>query len=101
LLQQRPRESSLMPDMWELPLLKTAPSGKEPLFTLGDSITVTDYTVRIFPSNRQCPQGRWVELRSAEKLPLTGLARKILERLDHSERNAVFGSTRAARRAGM
>jgi len=100
-LQQRPRESSLMPDMWELPLLKAAPPGKAPLFTLGHSITVTDYTVRVFPGNSHCRQGRWVQLRSAQKLPLTGLARKILERLDHSERNAVFGSTRAARRAGM
>jgi A/G-specific adenine glycosylase len=101
LLQQRPRESSLMPDMWELPLLKAAPAGKAPLFTLRHSITVTDYAVRVFAGNSRCPQGRWVKLRSAAKLPLTGLARKILERLDHSQRNAVFGSTRAARRAGM
>jgi A/G-specific adenine glycosylase len=106
LLQQRPRRSSLMPGMWELPSLTRPRPKDEPLFRLRHSITNTDYTVFVFAFAADAhPQqeGRWVRLRSVDMLPLTGLARKIIARIaamDHSQRNAVMGLTRAARRAG-
>jgi A/G-specific adenine glycosylase len=82
LLRQRPLANPLMPGMWELPLLKALRLGQEPVLKLRHSITVTDYTVYVFEANaRTRVQGRWVPLRSAEKLPLTGLARKIIHRL--------------------
>src|SRR5437868_9397276 len=77
-LQQRPRDVSLMPGMWELP--EAAPgNGNGSCLTLRHSITVTDYTVRV---SRQPPPlhgpGRWVPRAQITRLPLTGLARKIL-----------------------
>ncbi len=84
LLQQRPRESSLMPGMWELPSLQSARQREQtPIFRLRHSITTMDYSVSVFAGDgRGRPQGRWVPLRAAEKLPLTGLAQKILDRLN-------------------
>ncbi len=78
-LVQRPKHSSLMPGMWELP---EVPAGNEPSpasFTLRHSITVTDYTVRVVRRPAPGPsQGRWVPKKNIETLPLTGLTRKIL-----------------------
>ena len=49
------------------------------LFTLRHSITVTDYTVRVWrqaaPDQRA---GQWISARGFRKLAMTGLARKIL-----------------------
>ena len=54
---------------------------QEPLFTLRHSITVTDYTVRVWrvaaPSRSG---GKWIPLERLGRLALTGLARKILRR---------------------
>jgi A/G-specific adenine glycosylase len=104
LLRQREHSVSLMPGMWELLQLKAAPARQSPVLKLRHSITVTDYSVRVFLGNsRPSLKGRWVPIRSAGQLPLTGLARKILGRIgaaDHSQRSAVIGLTRAARRAG-
>jgi len=83
-LQQRPAESPLMPGMWELPL-RTGPGAmkdRKPLLTLKHSITVTDFVVNVFTGGKKVPrQGRWVAVKSANRLPLTGLTRKILQRL--------------------
>lgn len=83
-LRRRPEESSLMPGMWELPLV-AAPgplNGKKPLLTLKHSITVTDFTVSVFAGGKRLPrEGRWIALKSAARLPLTGLTRKILKRI--------------------
>jgi A/G-specific adenine glycosylase len=82
LLQQRPRSSSLMPGMWELPQLK-APSTKNALILkLRHSITTTDYSVFVFAgAGRTGSHSRWVPLPAAERLPLTGLARKIIRQI--------------------
>jgi A/G-specific adenine glycosylase len=82
LLQQRPRSSSLMPAMWELPLLKAPPMKKAPILKLRHSITTTDYSVLVFAGNGRAPRhSRWAPLRTAERLPLTGLARKIIRQM--------------------
>ncbi|MBZ5524172.1 MAG: A/G-specific adenine glycosylase [Acidobacteriia bacterium] len=80
LLQQRPPDSSLMPGMWELPLTAGVLNGKKPLLSLKHSITVTDYQVNVFAGGKKVPRrGRWVPVKSLSRLPLTGLARKILK----------------------
>jgi A/G-specific adenine glycosylase len=82
LLQQRSRNSTLMPGMWELPLHESAPTNQAPMLQLRHSITTTDYSVFVYAAkDRRRANGRWVPLRSAGKLPLTGLARKIMGRL--------------------
>jgi A/G-specific adenine glycosylase len=82
-LQQRPRHSSLMPDMWELPPFEPdAHAAGQPVLQLRHSITTTDYTVFVHSVDQQrALSGRWVRLDSAARLALTGLARKILERI--------------------
>lgn len=81
LLQQRPHSISLMPGMWELPAI-TARRTAKPVLKLRHSITNTDYTVFVFAGRgRTGDRGRWISLRSVDRLPLTGLARKILARL--------------------
>ena len=82
LLEQRPATSSLMPLMWELPAL-ASPFAAGPALTLRHSITVTDYKVCVFTGRgRPRSPGRWVPLRTVTRLPLTGLARKILTRME-------------------
>src|SRR5215471_15361406 len=74
LLTQRPPTSSLMPLMWDLPAL-TAQPRTAPVLKLRHSITTTDYEVFVFDQahqGRHRVTGRWVALRSAAKLPLTG-----------------------------
>ena len=103
-LVQRPKDASLMPGMWELPELEepsgangrpTAPKAlanptqeqvprhfrnEGPLLTLRHSITTTDYTVRVWPRDADGPSGTWVRVDRLATLPLTGLARKILQK---------------------
>jgi len=56
--------------------------GKLPLLKLRHSITTTDYTVFVHEEQRRRRQGgRWVPLRSMDRLPLTGLTRKIIRGL--------------------
>jgi A/G-specific adenine glycosylase len=77
LLVQRPLDASLMAGMWELPAVST-PNGHEPWLTLRHSITNTSYSVKVFRDGACDDHGRWVERRRLTRLPLTGLARKIL-----------------------
>jgi A/G-specific adenine glycosylase len=87
LLQQRPLESSLMPGMWELPAFSSSALGTTPILKLRHTITTTDYSVSVFAGNRRASNGRrWVSVRSAERLPLTGLARKILGAIHNAKR---------------
>ncbi len=83
-LQQRAATNSLMPGMWELPLCHDAVRPETvPLLKLRHSITNTDYTVLVFSGGTEHgSKGRWVSLRSVERLPLTGLVRKVLDRLE-------------------
>jgi len=89
LLVQRPHNARLMPGMWELPEIAHSTNHAKPAFTLKHSITVTDYTVHVWrisavapPFSRSLPEGghagKWIPLTKLPKLPLTGLARKIL-----------------------
>ena len=85
LLQQRDKESPLMPGMWELPQIAAKKRDTAHLLKLRHSITTTDYTVfvhAVHAGTESAGSGRWVELRSVFRLPLTGLARKILKEFD-------------------
>jgi A/G-specific adenine glycosylase len=98
-LVRRPRDASLMAGMWELPEV-TARAGKQQiprfarndktsgrisdradafLFTVRHSITVTDYTVRVW--RHSVPEGlpgKRIALTRLLRLAMTGLTRKIL-----------------------
>lgn len=89
-LVQRARDASLMAGMWELPevakqqisfaKLKRG-NDADSLMTLKHSITVTDYTVRVW--KRAAPdgvRGKWIAVERLERTALTGLARKILRK---------------------
>jgi adenine-specific DNA glycosylase len=79
-LVKRARDASLMPGMWELPEA-TGTNGDNPLFTLRHSITVTDYTVRVWRSEApSSAQGKWIPAERLGQFALTGLARKILRK---------------------
>lgn len=72
-----------MPGMWELPLLPQSTVILRPLLKLRHSITTTDYTIYVHAAATHKANGSaWHTLGSAKRLPLTGLARKILEKLD-------------------
>jgi A/G-specific adenine glycosylase len=107
-LVQRPRDARLMPGMWELPELadpvvgtgeqqiprfarndKLGNKNDTPVresnsrlcFTVRHSITVTDYTVRVWRmSATSGVRGQWVGLDRLARVALTGLARKILRK---------------------
>ena len=82
LLRRRSQNERLMPGMWELPPCKGRAVGK-PLLQVKHSITTTDWTVALFSQNRvpARPDSEWVSLSAASQLPLTGLTRKILRKL--------------------
>jgi A/G-specific adenine glycosylase len=78
-LVQRPKTSTLMPGMWELPETVGANGTNAAWLTLRHSITVTNYVVRVLRSPApKGLEGRWVRRSRVATLPLTGLARKIL-----------------------
>lgn len=81
-LVQRPADASLMAGMWELPELARLPKAA-PMLKVRHSITVTDYEVLVYARPRVAAgTGRWVPARSLSRLPLTGLARKVLRSVD-------------------
>jgi A/G-specific adenine glycosylase len=91
-LEQRPNEASQMPGMWELPEIAIEESDHDRVeLTLRHSITVTNYYVRVFKfperegKRRLAAAGaarrKWVVTSELARLPLTGLARKVLQRL--------------------
>jgi A/G-specific adenine glycosylase len=95
LLERRAEDASLMPGMYELPMLpEDAVDGREPVLRLRHSITNTNYYVRVFAAmgprdrglRRAVPASRqalsWNRTSRLDLLPLTGLARKALQRLD-------------------
>jgi A/G-specific adenine glycosylase len=82
-LVQRARDASLMASMWELPELVSGNGTAKPLFTLRHSITVTDYTVRVWHTDAlPHKDGKWTPVERIEKVALTGLARKILRKAE-------------------
>jgi A/G-specific adenine glycosylase len=82
-LVQRARDASLMAGMWELPELASGRGTSKPSFTLRHSITVTDYTVRVWRSTvPSSVDGKWIPVARLGRLALTGLARKILRKAE-------------------
>jgi A/G-specific adenine glycosylase len=80
-LVRRARDASLMPGMWELPEMTNTNGGSRPAFTLRHSITVTDYTVRVWRDAASFhADGKWIPMAQLRKVALTGLARKILRK---------------------
>jgi A/G-specific adenine glycosylase len=98
LLELRAPDVSLMPGMYELPPLpQDAIQGREPLLRLRHAITNTNYYVQVYAAQgprdhglrRAIPAAKsdlhWMRTSRLNTLPLTGLARKILQRLDVME----------------
>lgn len=92
LLERRNAEASLMPGMMELPALPLdAVVGREPILTVRHSITNTNYYVSVYADGngilqKQIPARAetltWYGVGRLGEQPLTGLARKILRRVD-------------------
>ena len=81
LLVQRPFNAGLMPGMWELPEIARPKGRTRPAFTLRHSITVTDYKVKVWYYAPESENGgKWFTLETVSRIPLTGLAGKILRR---------------------
>jgi len=78
-LVQRAAAVSLMPGMWELPEIVVPNANGHVHLTLRHSITVTDYRVGVIAGPAPATvDGSWIAKSRLTKLPLTGLARKIL-----------------------
>jgi A/G-specific adenine glycosylase len=89
-LTQRPQRASLMPGMWELPAIEALADDVKAVLTVKHSITTTDYTVRVWDgSSMEIPRGKWIPVSRLTRLPLTGLARKILRRAEVFESSAA------------
>ena len=95
LLERRSLEASLMPGMLELPPLPMdCVAEREPMLRLRHAITNTNYYVEIFAETdsrertlrKAVPAASadlaWYCLSGLRTLPLTGLARKVLKRMD-------------------
>jgi A/G-specific adenine glycosylase len=102
LLSLRGANSSIMPAMFELPVLALdAVEGREPALRVRHAITNTNYYVQVFAPGRNEPDGparstalqlrraiakgsgklHWAGVGRLSGLPITGLTRKILQRL--------------------
>jgi A/G-specific adenine glycosylase len=89
LLEQRPASMSVMPGLWELPVLRNPIiAADEVRMTVRHAIMNVNYIVRIRDVDLQeqttlaagCGERRWVPLDEAAGMALTGLARKVLAR---------------------
>ncbi|MGA8042499.1 MAG: A/G-specific adenine glycosylase [Terracidiphilus sp.] len=89
LLEQRPPSESVMPGMWQLPLLHNADVPAADLrMTLRHAIMQVNYYVRVRTIleddveklTRRDGERRWVPQVEAASMALTGLARKVLTR---------------------
>jgi A/G-specific adenine glycosylase len=79
LLIRRAASARLMPGMWELPAARHSFHPRDVLFTLRHSITITNYTIAVIAQTRPDRGGaEWIRISRVNRLPLTGLARKIL-----------------------
>ena len=108
LLAHRPTDASLMPGMYELPTLPVdSVEGREPVLRVRHAITSTNYYVQVYTPARSAGDGAsqrskegsalrraipqsardllWVPASRLSAIPITGLARKILQRLNIME----------------
>ena len=91
MLEQRSTSASLMPGMWELPEVAMLDTDTERVeLTVRHSITITNYQVRVLrfaeqEASLRFPLGenmrQWTASSELSTLPLTGLTRKVLQRL--------------------
>ena len=89
LLERRSAEASLMPGMLELPPLPMdAVIEYEPVLRVRHAITNTNYDVQVFAESKlrdTIPAAAndliWTPVAKLHEMPLTGLARKVLQRL--------------------
>jgi A/G-specific adenine glycosylase len=80
LLVRRADNQRLMSGMWELPAIDPGVRS-EWLFTVRHSITVTDYLVKVVAQpDATTANGRWIRRAAVNRLPLTGLTKKILRK---------------------
>jgi len=82
-LVRRDLDASLMPGMWELPESTILNEDNSSAFSLRHSITVTNYTVRVWldvPTTGIA--GKWIRAERLKTVALTGLARKILQKAE-------------------
>jgi A/G-specific adenine glycosylase len=99
LLHQRPPSASLMPGMWELPEIEMLESDHQRVeVTLRHAITVTNYQVHILRFTEQEARLRWPLWKNPQQwtksselstLPLTGLTRKVLQRLQIMSKEVI------------
>ena len=105
LLEHRAAKAAVMPAMFELPPLPLeAVEGREPVLRVRHAITNTNYYVQVYAARRNEPRGpsgeaqpggqslrraiakdgrdlHWVPVTRLAGIPITGLTRKILQRL--------------------
>jgi A/G-specific adenine glycosylase len=79
-LVQRPADAGLMAGMWELPELYLV-DGTKPVARLKHAILNTGYDVKVYERSESSGKGRWASRAALARLPLTGLARKILQQV--------------------
>ena len=112
LLERRASTASLMPGMYELPPLPLETiEGREPILRVRHAITNTNYYVQVFAPRRNDPEEvekgvrsghslrsaitkgthnlHWVQLSRLANIPITGLTRKILQRLHVMENHRI------------
>lgn len=80
-LVQRPKDASLMAGMWELPETLDVDDA-DPAVRLKHSILDTNFDVAVYAGSASHGAGRWVGNSGLVRLPLTGLARKILRHFE-------------------
>ncbi len=89
LLEQRAETNTVMPGLWQLPMLRAGAKPKqEPRMTVRHAIMQVNYTVGVFDAAEANVaaltavdgQRRWVPVAEAGGMALTGLARKVLGR---------------------
>jgi A/G-specific adenine glycosylase len=87
LLEKRAATNTVMPGMWELPLLPDDSTHEDDLrFTVRHAIMQVNYVVRVCEFREEDVarlkldggERRWVSLGQAAGMALTGLARKVL-----------------------
>lgn len=71
-----------MPGLWDLP--EHAGSALNPIIHLKHSIMNTAYDVRVYAAESQLdlPGTKWISLSRLGTIPLTGMSRKALRRLN-------------------
>ena len=103
LLERRPATETVMPGMWQLPLLReSGVPEKEARLSVRHAIMQVNYQVKVRAleegdAARLTVEGcdrRWVQRKQLETLPLTGLARKILAKVGW----LAVGSTAVSKR---